>query len=190
MLVNKAELARVFGVSAPTVDRWIVDGCPIVKGGSNGVAYEFDTDQVKDLKDRREADDKRQAEEREQEIRRIQSEMFAERLVRGKHFRLDAPDFLLAFLRLALVVGFAPVFPVLHLVGVELVGHAVAAALHDRADVDDPAVYRGRADAEHARQLGLVDQHATSTRTRKIDDFEKGKNHNPDAGRITRRRAL
>ncbi|HZQ01405.1 MAG TPA: terminase small subunit [Reyranella sp.] len=77
MLVNKAELARVFGVSAPTVDRWIVDGCPIVKGGSNGVAYEFDTDQVKDWKDRREADDKRQAEEREQEIRRIQSEMFA-----------------------------------------------------------------------------------------------------------------
>ncbi|MBN9525441.1 MAG: terminase small subunit [Alphaproteobacteria bacterium] len=36
------DTARFFDVSAPTVKTWIVNGCPVVKGGSNGVAYELD----------------------------------------------------------------------------------------------------------------------------------------------------
>jgi phage terminase Nu1 subunit (DNA packaging protein) len=47
-IVNKRELARLVRRSEPTVDRWIEDGCPVIEGGSNGVAYKFDPQAVLD----------------------------------------------------------------------------------------------------------------------------------------------
>ena len=42
--VNRSELAGIFGISLPTVDVWVKQGCPIVKkGGTAGRAYVFDT---------------------------------------------------------------------------------------------------------------------------------------------------
>lgn len=45
-VVSRAELAEVFGVSAPTIDDWIARGCPYLKKGSKGVAWAFKTSDV------------------------------------------------------------------------------------------------------------------------------------------------
>jgi terminase small subunit / prophage DNA-packing protein len=41
MLVNRQELSTAMGVSLPTVDRWIRDGCPVKQRGAKGVPWEF-----------------------------------------------------------------------------------------------------------------------------------------------------
>jgi phage terminase Nu1 subunit (DNA packaging protein) len=41
--VNRAELAEVFGVSAPTVTAWVERGCPYLAGGRKGRVWLFDT---------------------------------------------------------------------------------------------------------------------------------------------------
>lgn len=41
--VNRTDLAVIFGVSMPTVDRWVANGMPVVKQGSRGVSAEFNT---------------------------------------------------------------------------------------------------------------------------------------------------
>lgn len=46
MIVNRTELADVFGVSPPTVDAWLRAGCPIEQRGSRGVAAQYDTARV------------------------------------------------------------------------------------------------------------------------------------------------
>jgi terminase small subunit / prophage DNA-packing protein len=46
VIVNRTGLADVFGVSMPTVDTWVRDGCPVVTRGSRGVQWEFDTGEV------------------------------------------------------------------------------------------------------------------------------------------------
>lgn len=76
MRVNKAELARIFGVSEPTVSKWIADGVPIETKGDNGVAYEFDPEKVKAWKDEREERARQAEADREREISRMQSELF------------------------------------------------------------------------------------------------------------------
>jgi phage terminase Nu1 subunit (DNA packaging protein) len=45
-VVGRAELAEVFGVSAPTIDDWIARGCPYQKKGSKGIAWAFKTSEV------------------------------------------------------------------------------------------------------------------------------------------------
>ncbi len=45
--VNRGELARAFKTTEPTIDRWIVAGCPVVEKGSNGRAYKSLTSQVR-----------------------------------------------------------------------------------------------------------------------------------------------
>lgn len=35
------ETARLFGISAPTLREWIIEGCPVYEQGSNGVAYKL-----------------------------------------------------------------------------------------------------------------------------------------------------
>jgi phage terminase Nu1 subunit (DNA packaging protein) len=40
--MNRAEIAQAMGVSEPTIDRWLKDGCPIVQRGRRGVAAVFD----------------------------------------------------------------------------------------------------------------------------------------------------
>lgn len=42
-IVNRAQLAEVFGVTTPTVDAWVRAGCPVVERGSKGVAWSFNT---------------------------------------------------------------------------------------------------------------------------------------------------
>lgn len=41
MIVNRQELSQAMGISLPTVDRWIRDGCPVKQRGAKGVAWEF-----------------------------------------------------------------------------------------------------------------------------------------------------
>lgn len=56
--VNRSGLAAVFGVSMPTVDAWVRNGCPGVKTGSGkGGGWEFDTADVMRWLQKRAADD-------------------------------------------------------------------------------------------------------------------------------------
>lgn len=44
--VNRTGLAEFFGVSMPTVDSWVRDGCPVVQRGARGVQWVFNTADV------------------------------------------------------------------------------------------------------------------------------------------------
>ncbi|MGF7175858.1 terminase small subunit [Azospirillum doebereinerae] len=44
--VNRAELADVFGVSLPTIDSWVRDGCPFAEKGAKGREWAFETANV------------------------------------------------------------------------------------------------------------------------------------------------
>jgi phage terminase Nu1 subunit (DNA packaging protein) len=46
VIVNRTQLAEVFGVSMPTVDGWVRAGCPVVQRGSRGVEWQFETADV------------------------------------------------------------------------------------------------------------------------------------------------
>lgn len=46
MLVNRTQLAEVFGVSMPTVDGWVRAGCPVVQRGGRGVEWKFESADV------------------------------------------------------------------------------------------------------------------------------------------------
>lgn len=39
---SQQETAKFFGITTPTVRAWIDDGCPVVEGGHQGVAYKLD----------------------------------------------------------------------------------------------------------------------------------------------------
>lgn len=39
---NKADCAQFFGVTLPTIDKWIRDGMPIVQRGSQGISWVID----------------------------------------------------------------------------------------------------------------------------------------------------
>lgn len=39
---NKAQAAEFFGVSLPTIEAWIRRGCPVVRRGMRGVAWQLD----------------------------------------------------------------------------------------------------------------------------------------------------
>jgi phage terminase Nu1 subunit (DNA packaging protein) len=43
VIVNRAQLADIFGISLPTVDAWKRAGCPVLQHGAKGVAMQFDT---------------------------------------------------------------------------------------------------------------------------------------------------
>lgn len=45
-LLNRAEVAEVFGYSLPTVDTWIKDGLPSRQQGRKGVEWQFDSAEV------------------------------------------------------------------------------------------------------------------------------------------------
>jgi phage terminase Nu1 subunit (DNA packaging protein) len=42
-VVKKGDLCELFGVSIPTVDGWLREGCPCISRGGRGVASEFNT---------------------------------------------------------------------------------------------------------------------------------------------------
>ena len=46
IVVGRAELAEIFGVSAPTVDDWVSRGCPYQKKGSKGIPWGFKSSEV------------------------------------------------------------------------------------------------------------------------------------------------
>lgn len=46
MIVNRASLATAMGVSEPTIDRWVKEGCPVEKRGGRGRAWEFSVPDV------------------------------------------------------------------------------------------------------------------------------------------------
>lgn len=48
---NLEETARFFSLSVPTMKSWVERGCPVVKRGGNGVAWEFDLRAVADWVD-------------------------------------------------------------------------------------------------------------------------------------------
>lgn len=77
LLVNKSELARMLRISQPTIDTMIADGCPVHRGGSNGVPYEFDFYAVTAW--RKDRDTQKAADEavRQQRINAAQSELFS-----------------------------------------------------------------------------------------------------------------
>jgi phage terminase Nu1 subunit (DNA packaging protein) len=41
MEVNRQELSQAMGVTPPTIDRWIHDGCPVKQRGTKGIAWVF-----------------------------------------------------------------------------------------------------------------------------------------------------
>lgn len=41
LLLNRSDLAQAFNVSLNTVDKWIMAGMPVEKGGTNGQAYQL-----------------------------------------------------------------------------------------------------------------------------------------------------
>ena len=41
-VLNRAETAEHLGVSEPTLDRWVRDGCPFNQRGGRGVEWQFD----------------------------------------------------------------------------------------------------------------------------------------------------
>ena len=76
LLVNKSELARMLRISQPTIDTMIADGCPVHRGGSNGVPYEFDFDRVREWREERDKQKARDEEVRQRRITAAQSELF------------------------------------------------------------------------------------------------------------------
>lgn len=42
-LVNRAELAEILGISLPTVNAWVKDKMPVVRAGTRGTEWQFDT---------------------------------------------------------------------------------------------------------------------------------------------------
>lgn len=102
--VNKGELARLFRVSVPTIDRWIQQGCPIIEGGSNGVAYQFDVRAVKAWRGEVEERERQAATERQEQLNAAQAELFGA----GEQLAPQGIDNIVEFLnaeRLALMVG-------------------------------------------------------------------------------------
>lgn len=56
--VNRTELAATFGVSLPTVDQWVRDGCPFdQRGAGKGKPWVFDTADVAAWREARARDD-------------------------------------------------------------------------------------------------------------------------------------
>lgn len=74
--VNLGEMARIAGVSEPTIRRWIAEGCPVKSRGGNGVAYELDPDAVKDWRTERDRNADAAEAERQRQILDRQAEMF------------------------------------------------------------------------------------------------------------------
>jgi len=47
-IVNRSELAEIFGKSLPTVSAWVARGCPVLERGAKGREWQFDTAAVAD----------------------------------------------------------------------------------------------------------------------------------------------
>lgn len=76
-VVSKGELASVFGVSVPTVDGWLRNGCPVIDKGGSGRVGKYNTADVANWlrqRAREEASGNVQADENQLRIRRMTAE--------------------------------------------------------------------------------------------------------------------
>lgn len=93
--VNRSGLAAVFGVSMPTVDAWVKNGCPGVKDGvGKGGSWEFDTADVARWLQQRAADDAGGAEVADENAlkrRRMAVTLKADELALARDMSLVAP---------------------------------------------------------------------------------------------------
>ncbi|WP_232017734.1 terminase small subunit [Cereibacter sphaeroides] len=55
--VTQADLAQLFGVSVPTVQNWVRNGCPFVERGGKSKAWTFNTAEVAAWREQRVRDD-------------------------------------------------------------------------------------------------------------------------------------
>lgn len=84
---NRTQLAEIFGVSMPTVDGWVRNGCPVVQRGGRGVEWQFATgDIARWLRDRavQDATGDTQADEAEIERRTKRAKMLQAELELAK----------------------------------------------------------------------------------------------------------
>lgn len=94
MIVNRTQLAEVFGVSMPTVDAWTRAGCPIEKRGARGVQAEYDTAKVAEWRRQQAIQDAtgdKQQDADEIERRTKLAKMRQEELALAKELGLVAP---------------------------------------------------------------------------------------------------
>lgn len=81
--LNRADLARVFGVSENTITDWIGKGMPVLSGGRNGVAYELSLRQCWAWRSHREALDHAARQRRDE--RNAQNALLFRNLDDGQH---------------------------------------------------------------------------------------------------------
>lgn len=74
-VVNRGELAGLFKVSEPTVDRWVKAGCPVVEKGRRGEPYRFDAKAVLDWRQGVEREEAEESEARRAQLAQLQLEL-------------------------------------------------------------------------------------------------------------------
>lgn len=89
LTVNLGEMARLAGVSEPTLRRWVQEKCPVEERGANGVAYKFDPDAVKAWRAARDRDEADAESERQRQIVERQGEMFAGQKMAPEGFDIE-----------------------------------------------------------------------------------------------------
>jgi phage terminase Nu1 subunit (DNA packaging protein) len=75
-VISRGRLAEVCGVSAPTVDHWVISGCPFVTRGGRGKAWAFNSADVMAWRIERAKDDAggaAPADERDLKLRRLKA---------------------------------------------------------------------------------------------------------------------
>lgn len=73
--LNKRELAAAFKVSEPTIDKWLAEGCPVVRGGQHGVAYQFDPKAVLAWRQDLEAQAEKEAQAKQEMLRGLELDL-------------------------------------------------------------------------------------------------------------------
>jgi phage terminase Nu1 subunit (DNA packaging protein) len=93
-VVNRTVLADIFGVSLPTIDKWVRDSCPVVTRGGLGKKWAFNTADVAEWKTQRDvaaATGDADTSEEELRLRKLQAETLMAELELAKARGLVAP---------------------------------------------------------------------------------------------------
>lgn len=90
--LNKRQLAHAAGVSEPTIDKWLQDGCPVKTLGSNGRGYEFVLRDVLDWRKQVEEAARAEAERVQASMRQAELELTGGTVAPGEFAKLGARD--------------------------------------------------------------------------------------------------